>query len=108
MIFKAHIPHVQSNQKTWFGYWKEDGFVKTKHKGRIDQNKTWNKIRDEWVESYRNRDDIPGESVKQYVTHDDEWVSEAYLETNYSALTKGNFEAVIKNYAVFKLMNDIE
>ncbi len=108
MIFKAHIPHTQSNQKTWFGYWKEDGFIKTKHKGRIDQNKTWDKIRDRWVESYRNRDDIPGESVKQYVTHDDEWVSEAYLETNYSELTKGDFEAVIKNYAVFKLMNDIE
>jgi 16S rRNA G966 N2-methylase RsmD len=104
MIFKAHIPHEQSNRKTWFGYWKDDGFVKTKHKGRIDQYENWPAIRDHWVETYRNRDDIPGECIKQYVTHEDEWCAEAYMETNYSKITKEQFENTVKDYAIFKLL----
>ena len=104
MIFKAHIPHEQSDRKTWFGYWKDDGFIKTKHKGRIDQYENWPAIRDHWVETYRNRDDIPGECIKQYVTHEDEWCAEAYMETNYSKITKEQFENTVKDYAIFKLL----
>src|SRR5690606_33807100 len=37
MVFSAHRPHAQENRKTWFGYWKKDNYVRTKHKGRIDQ-----------------------------------------------------------------------
>lgn len=105
MIYKAHIPHKVSNQKTWFGYWKEDGFIKTKHKGRIDQNNKWQSIRDHWVETYRNREDIPGECIKQYVVAEDEWCAEAYMETDYSLITKDVFEDTVKNYMIFKLNN---
>lgn len=107
MIFKAHIPHEQTNKKTWFGYCKDDGFVKTKHKGRIDLNETWPRIRDHWVVSYRNRDDIPGECVKQHVTHEDEWCAEAYMETDYSTVTKEIFGDVVKEYMLFKLKNGL-
>jgi type I restriction enzyme M protein len=107
MVFKAHIPHKQTNKKTWFGYWKNDGFIKTKHKGRIDQDQVWEKIRDHWVESYRNRDDIPGECVKKYVTHENEWCAEAYMETNYNTITRDLFEKTVQKYMLFKLRNDI-
>jgi type I restriction enzyme M protein len=107
VIFKAHIPHEQTNKKTWFGYWKYDGFVKTKHKGRIDLYETWAGIRNHWVESYRNRDDIPGECVKQHVTHEDEWCAEAYMETDYSTVTKDIFEETVKKYMLFKLRNGL-
>lgn len=108
MVFKAHIPHETSNKKTWFGYWKDDGFIKTKHKGRIDQYNKWEAIRDHWVETYRNREDIPGECIKQYVTAQDEWCAEAYMETDYSQLTKDIFEETVKNYMLFKLNNGIK
>jgi len=108
MVFKAHIPHETSNKKTWFGYWKDDGFIKTKHKGRIDQYNKWEAIRDHWVETYRNREDIPGECIKQYVTAQDEWCAEAYMETDYSQLTKDIFEETVKNYLLFKLNNGIK
>jgi len=108
MVFKAHIPHEISNKKTWFGYWKDDGFIKTKHKGRIDQYNKWEAIRDHWVETYRNREDIPGECIKQYVTAQDEWCAEAYMETDYSQLTKDIFEETVKNYMLFKLNNGIK
>lgn len=108
MVFKAHIPHETSNKKTWFGYWKDDGFIKTKHKGRIDQYNKWEAIRDHWVETYRNREYIPGECIKQYVTAQDEWCAEAYMETDYSQLTKDIFEETVKNYMLFKLNNGIK
>lgn len=108
MIFKTHVPHEKTNKKIWLGYWKEDGFIKTKHKGRIDQHHKWPIIRDHWVETYRNRDDIPGECIKQYVTHEDEWCAEAYMETDYSQITQRDFEEIVRQYTVFKLMNSVE
>ncbi|MHA6752180.1 HsdM family class I SAM-dependent methyltransferase [Dermacoccus nishinomiyaensis] len=35
MVFTAKKPHATSNRKTWFGYWREDGFVKIKNLGRV-------------------------------------------------------------------------
>ncbi|MFB3813096.1 MAG: class I SAM-dependent DNA methyltransferase [Terriglobales bacterium] len=104
MVFKAHVPHASAKRKTWFGYWKDDGFFKTKHKGRIDGNESWSSIRDEWVEQYRNREVHPGKSVTRHVTHEDEWCAEAYMETDYSVLTQAHFEEVVKNYAVYRLI----
>ena len=85
MVWIAGKPHAQSNKKTWFGYWRDDGFVKTKHKGRIDQNNTWAGIRDRWIEMYRNREIHAGQSVMQMVAAEDEWCAEAYIETDCGA-----------------------
>jgi hypothetical protein len=103
MVWIAGEPHESSGRKTWFGYWRDDGFVKTKHKGRIDQNERWSGIRDRWVSTYRNREVHAGESVIQKVTPADEWCAEAYMETDYNALTREDFELVVKNYAVFRM-----
>ena len=108
MIFKAHIPHTISNKKTWFGYWKDDGFVKTKNNGRIDEKGAWASIREHWIESYKNRDEIPGDCVKQYVTEKDEWCAEAYLETDYSTISKRDFEETVRNFAAFKMLNQTD
>jgi hypothetical protein len=104
MVFAAHVPHSESKRKTWFGFWKNDGFHKTKHKGRINDDATWPSIRDRWVEQYRNREVHAGQSVTRHVTNKDEWCAEAYMETDYSTLTEGNFEQVVKNYAVYRLL----
>lgn len=103
MVWIAGKPHAKSARKTWFGYWRDDGFIKTKHKGRIDQNGVWPGIRDRLVEMYRNRAVHAGESVMQAVTAADEWCAEAYMETDYSVLTQADFEQVVQNYALFKL-----
>jgi type I restriction enzyme M protein len=104
MVWTAGTPHAVSNRKTWFGYWKDDCFVKTKHKGRIDLNNRWEKIRDRWVETFRNREVHPGESVLHQVTYKDEWCAEAYMETDYTKLTQADFATVVRNYAMFKLL----
>lgn len=103
MIFTAKVPHETSNKKSWFGYWKDDGFIKTKHLGRIDSGR-WPEIRDRWVETFRNREIVPGESVVRRVTAEDEWCAEAYMETDYSKLTQADFERAVRNYAVYRLV----
>jgi 16S rRNA G966 N2-methylase RsmD len=106
MVFTAHRPHTESNRKTWFGYWRNDGFVKTKHLGRIDQRHQWAAIRDHWVDSFRNREVMVGESISKTVTAKDEWCAEAYMETDYSTLTQADFEKELKRYILFQLLSD--
>lgn len=106
MVFTAKIPHSTSNRKTWFGYWREDGFIKTKHRGRIDLYERWPAIRERWVESFRNREVHAGESVMVSVTAEDEWCAEAYMETDYSTLNRGEFERELKKYIAFKILNE--
>ena len=103
MVFTAHTPHDTSDRKTWFGYWKNDGFKKTKV-GRIDLHHAWSGIRDRWVETFRNREVNAGESVLRKVSHRDEWCAEAYMETDYSALTRADFERTVRNFAIFRLL----
>ena len=37
------------------------------------------------------------------VTAKEEWCAEAYMETDYSAITQSQFEEAVKNYAMFRL-----
>jgi len=103
MVFTAGVPHAASDRKTWFGYWRDDGFVKIKNLGRVDKNKRWAVIRDQWVEGFRNREVHPDQSVMAKVGAADEWVAEAYMETDYSTLTPKDFEKVVLDYALFTL-----
>lgn len=103
MVFTAKIPHATSNKKSWFGYWKRDGFTKTKHLGRVDLSHQWASIRDHWVTMFRNREVHAGESVMQQVTANDEWCAEAYIETNYEKVAGSDFLNGIKNYLAYQL-----
>lgn len=108
MVFTAKVPHETSNKKSWFGYWKDDGFVKTKHLGRVDPAGRWPTIRERWVDTFRNREIVPGESVLRRVTADDEWCAEAYMETDYTTLSASDFEAEIRKYVAFRILQSEE
>lgn len=97
MVMKAHEKHPD-NYKTYFGYWKKDEFIKIKNIGRIDYYNKWNLIKKLWMEYFKNKEEIPGHSVKKVVFAKDEWCAEAYMETDYSNLNKNDFINNIKNY----------
>lgn len=103
VAFTAGVPHAVSDRKTFFGLWREDGFVKVKNAGRIDRDDSWSAIRDGWVEQYRNREVRPGQSVMHKVDAMDEWLAEAYMETDYSTLSKGDLGVVLRDFAMFSL-----
>ena len=101
MVFKAHEPHP-NGYKVFFGYFKDDGFEKTKNTGRID-NGSWTNIKEKWLSNFINKESEKGVSVLKSVQADDEWCAEAYMETDYSLLSQQDFEDVIKDYVAFQV-----
>lgn len=102
MTFTAKKPHPK-NFKSFFGFFKDDGFSKTKTMGRIDRGQ-WEAIKKHWIDLYLNREKEAGLSVLKAVSGKDEWCVEAYLETDYSKIQVEDFERVVRNYAVFKML----
>src|SRR5699024_7059835 len=103
MVIRAHQPHNE-DYETYLGYWKDDGFIKHKTKGRIDGG-NWEEIKKEWLSSYRNRKAQMNLSVLHAVTAKDEWCPEAYMETDYSKLKRDDFIDQIHDFSVFQFKN---
>ena len=104
MVFEAHIPHPQ-NKKTFFGYFKEDGFYNKKTKGRFDYDNRWEAIKNKWVDLYTNNTVEAGYSKVYKVSAEDEWCAEAYMETDYSQLNEADFLETLKRYVAFEILN---
>ncbi|MDD9337600.1 MAG: N-6 DNA methylase [Rickettsiaceae bacterium] len=105
LVLKAHYTHLK-NKKTFFGYFKNDGFVKQKNSGRIDKNDRWKNIKDFWLEKYINKESVAGISIINNVTAEQEWCAEAYMETDYTRLTENDFIKTIKDYVGFLFLNN--
>lgn len=97
MVWEAHKPH-DSRVKTFFGNYKNDGFVKRKKLGRVDALNKWEDIKKEWLSLYRNSDVKDGLSAKKEVKDTDEWLVEAYMKTDYSILARNNFVKTVRDY----------
>ena len=104
MVFEANKPNA--GKKTWFGYFKDDGFEKRKNLGRIDARNRYSDIKKRWLDVYLNNDEVPGFSVRKEVKAEDEWCAEAYMETDYSNLREEDFERKVREYIAFKFLNE--
>lgn len=100
MVWRAHRPH-DSMRETFFGYCKDDGFVKRKKLGRIDAYGRWAGIQARWLSLYRNRDVEDGLSARHCVTDTDEWLCEAYMKTDYSQLDQRDFQRTLNDYLAY-------
>ena len=100
MVWTAHRPH-DSSIETFFGYCKDDGFVKRKKLGRIDAKERWETIEAQWLSLYRNRDVEDGLSARHCVTDTDEWLCEAYMKTDYSKLGQADFQQTVNDYLAY-------
>lgn len=111
MIFTLGKPHVNSDgtkSKTFFGFYKNDGFKKKKNLGRIEQfdennNSLWKQIEEKWISMYRNKTIVDGLSAMAEVDGNDEWLCEAYMKTDYTTLTKDDFQLTLNNYLSYKV-----
>jgi type I restriction enzyme M protein len=106
MIFTAHKPH-DKEVETYFGYYKDDGYT-IKRKGRVNVLGDWKMRLDKWVNYYKRSKEEAGFSVKKCIDANSEWCAEAYLETDYSRLTKNDFENNIKSYLSYCLTNPFQ
>lgn len=103
MIFDLSQKHERSNKETFFGYFKDDKFIKRKGLGRIEKtdsngNSLWDSTKDDWLDLYKNKKEVPGLSVMKKVTWKDEWLAEAYMETDYTTLGDKDFQKVLNDY----------
>lgn len=105
MVFDLGKPHPK-NYETFFGYYREDGFEKRKGVGRVDVKDKWVETEKKWYDTYRSRLTIPGLSVCKSVTSSMEWCAEAYMETDYSTLSKMDFVEKLRDYAAFLVQNE--
>lgn len=111
MIFDIGTKHKNAPiEETFFGYFKDDGFQKRKNLGRVEREEgIWkNEIEPLWLNLYRNRKEVSGLSINKKVSADDEWLAEAYIETDYSTLDQEAFQNSINNFLAFSLkMGDV-
>lgn len=105
MVWEAHCPH-DSTQETFFGFYKNDGFVKKKKLGRIDVNNTWLAILKDWLHLYHNRIVIDGKTALHCIDETSEWLCEAYMKTDYSIICEEMFIDSIKRYLSFEILYD--
>ncbi len=107
MIFNLGIRHEKAPiQETFFGYYKDDGFEKRKNLGRVErEDGLWKKIEKKWLDLYRNRKTEIGYSVTKKINASDEWLAEAYMETDYSRLKEEDFQAVLNQYLGYLISN---
>lgn len=105
MVFDLGIRHSNAPIKeTFFGYFKDDGFVKRKNLGRVEKVEgVWDDIKQKWLDTYRKRLEVSGLSAVRCVTAEDEWLCEAYMETDYSTLTDEDFEQTIRDFFAYKI-----
>ena len=103
MIFDLSQKHQKANKDTFFGYYRDDKFTNRKGLGRVEKtdasgNSLWVKTKELWLDLYKNKREMAGLSVMRKVTWEDEWLAEAYMETDYSVLSENDFQKVLNNY----------
>ena len=111
MVFtlgKSHKNPDDTINETFFGYYKDDGFKKKKGLGRIEQfdgegNSRWKEIESKWLRCFRNKTVIEGFTSTAIVTAEDEWLCEAFMETDYSTLTSSDFQQSINNFLAYQI-----
>lgn len=110
MVFTLGKRH-DVKKPTFFGYYKDDGFRKKKNLGRIEKVSPdgigeWAFIKEDWLDLYFNRKEVPGKSALACVTGNDEWLAEAYMETDYTSLSENDFHKMIRNYYAYLIKKE--
>lgn len=103
MVFDLSQKHEKANKETFFGYYRDDKFTKRKSLGRIEMtdnngNSLWAKTEELWLDLYKNKKKVAGLSVMKKVNWKDEWLAEAYMDTDYKQLNADSFQKTINDY----------
>lgn len=119
MVFTIGISHYTKKEvngiqidvprkETFLGYFKDDGFTKKKNLGRVSRVSSngeplWETIEKEWLDLFLGNSQNPYMAIKKKLTHDDEWLAEAYIETDYSKFLSNYmpFEMAIRQYLAY-------
>ena len=104
MVMQAHVPH--GKKKSWLAYWRNDGFVKIKGRGRVDQLHRWPEIRDGWLSAFQSREVIDRKSLSVALTPEQEWCVEAFLSADYSHIDQAAIAREMRRYVAYEILNE--
>lgn len=121
LIIKTGVPHFKTNEngecivdetgkkipneKTFLMYCKDDGYKILKNT-RVEKKKGLGKEKvNTWIDYYLNKKIDPILSAYINIHESDEWLIEAYMETDYSKLKESDFEQTIRDYYAYKIRN---
>ena len=105
LVFRAHVPHSKY-QETFFGYWKEDGFVKNRALGRCDYNNTWLETKNRWLFDFKNKKTTKY-TLSKKIKASDEWCIEKYMKIEHKNINERLFEEVLKEYSGYLFLNNL-
>ena len=66
----------------------------------------WADIESKWLNLYKERKAVTGISINHRISASDEWLAEAYMETDYSTLAKKDFVKTIKKFVAHRYTED--
>ncbi|CAP18449.1 N-6 adenine specific DNA methyltransferase [Candidatus Phytoplasma mali] len=104
-IFKTNIPH--NNKEVDFYNLEDDGLVLFKNKGRVDRFHKWGDIEKDFLNKFHSKYYDGYNYLKHQIKENDEWISFAYVKTNYNHLTEKDFLLTIKKYVIFQIKKDL-
>lgn len=99
MLFKAGTP--QGSQQSFAGYIPDDGFETVKNQGRQDVRGCWSGIKNAMLKAFYNHEEKANYSALFTPTEKNEWIVEAYMQTDYSKMTQKDFIKVLRQYDKF-------
>ena len=70
-------------------------------------NSKWKPIEKEWISLYQNREVKAGLSAVASVNADNEWLCEAYMETDYSTISDEIFQTALNNFLAHQIKEGI-
>ena len=107
LLIKTGVPHLNSdgeaNEPTFFMYAKDDGYMRLKN---LRVEKTFNSGKNttnKWLKYYEEMKEDRINSIVRKVGPSDEWLIEAYMDTDYTQINEKMFEDTIKSYLAYRI-----
>lgn len=107
LLIRTGVPHLddegEAKEPTFFMYSKDDGHMRLKN---LRVEKSFNSGKDttnKWLEYYNAMKEDRINSVVRKVGPSDEWLIEAYMDTDYTLITDEMFEDTIKSYLAYRI-----
>ncbi len=107
LLIRTGIPHLdeegQPKEPTFFMYAKDDGYMRLKNL-RVEKSPNSGKEKvNEWLNYYNTMKEDKINSVVKKVTPSDEWLIEAYMDTDYTKISDDMFKDTIKSFLAYKI-----
>lgn len=107
LLIKTGIPHLNEQgeaiEPTFFMYAKDDGYMRLKNL-RVEKFFNSGKTTtNRWLEYYNTMKEDRINSIVKKVGPSDEWLIEAYMDTDYTQINDQMFKDTIKSYLAYRI-----